>query len=90
MQITREQMAVMIYRYAKSKGFVTPSENTDTSGYSDFDQVSEYAREALIWAIGNKIISGKTAGTLNPLDTATRAETAVVITKTLALLNMAL
>ncbi len=78
LKITREQMAVFMYRYAKYLKSVTDI-NADIMSYEDYNDISEYAVEAMRWAAENKIMSGKSAKTLNPSDTATRAETAAVV-----------
>ena len=78
-KINREQMAVMMYRYAKYKGY-TSDEPADISGYKDADKVNTFAKEAMEWAVGNGIISGKDGGTvLDPQGNATRAECATII-----------
>ena len=77
--INREQMAVMMYRYANYKGYDTGNK-ADFNNFSDADRVSAYAEEAMRWAVGNKIISGKNNGTLlDPQGNATRAECATII-----------
>lgn len=78
--ITREQIAVIIYNYAKYKGYdVSDGENTNILSYTDFDKISEYAIEALQYAVGSGLIKGKTESTLNPNDSATRAEAAAIL-----------
>ncbi len=77
--VTREQMACMLYRYAKLKGEVSPS--GDLSVFTDADQTHSWAKEAMQWAVGEGIISGKGNDTLDPRGTATRAEAAVVLKK---------
>lgn len=76
--ITREQIATIMYRYAIYKGMekVTLDENLH---FEDSDKISEYAVSAMNWAVGSGLINGKTETTLNPLDTATRAETAAIL-----------
>ena len=77
--INREQMATMMYRYAKSKGYDV-SNKTDFSKYADAGKVSAYADEAMQWAVGNGIITGKNNGTvLDPQGNATRAECATIM-----------
>ena len=64
--ITREQMALMMQRYAEYKGSDTGTSG-DLSEYKDASEVSEYAKEAMQWAVGNGIIVGEENGTtLNP------------------------
>ena len=76
--ITREQMASMMHRFAEYKSYNT-NESADLSSFSDAAEVSEYAEKAMQWAVGSKIISGKENGTLDPLDDATRGEGAAII-----------
>lgn len=77
--INREQMAVMMYRYANYRGYDT-SLKADFSQYQDASYVSDYAREAMQWAVGNGIITGTDNGTrLNPQGNANRAECATII-----------
>ncbi len=78
-KINREQMAVMMYRYADYKGYDTGNK-TDFDKFSDADSVNAYAEEAMKWAVGNGIITGKDNGTkLDPQGNATRAECATII-----------
>ena len=78
-QITREQMAVMMYRYAQSKGYDTEYK-ADFSYYQDAVYVSGFAQDAMRWAVGNGIITGTSNGTrLNPQGYANRAECATII-----------
>lgn len=83
--ITREQMALMLYRYADYKEYDV-SKRADFSGYADASSVSSFANEAMQWAVGNGIISGKNEGTiLDPLGNATRAECATIVMRFIAL-----
>lgn len=76
--ITREQMASILYRYAKYKGYDTASTG-DLSSFDDETQISSYAATALSWAVGNGLIFGRTTSILAPQDTATRAEAASIL-----------
>ncbi|MBR3993780.1 MAG: S-layer homology domain-containing protein, partial [Clostridia bacterium] len=77
--ITREQIATIMHRYAKYKGDnVESGENTNILSYDDSDSISDYAKASLQWANGIGLINGKTESTLNPLDNATRAEAATI------------
>lgn len=77
--INREQMAVMMYRYAGYKGYDI-SARADFSGYKDASRVSGFAREAMQWAVGTGIISGKYDQTmLDPGGHASRAECATIM-----------
>ena len=77
--INREQMAVMMYRYANYKEYASDAPE-DISGYKDTGKVNAFAKEAMAWAVGNGIITGKDSGTvLDPQGNATRAECATII-----------
>ncbi|MCI7180519.1 MAG: S-layer homology domain-containing protein [Schaedlerella sp.] len=77
--INREQMAVMMYRYANYKGYDTGTK-ADFSKFSDASKVSGFAEEAMQWAVGTGIITGKDNGTrLDPQGNASRAECATII-----------
>ena len=76
--ITREQIATIMFRYAQYKGMdvLTLEENLH---FSDANEISEYAVSAINWAVGTGLINGKSAATLNPKDNATRAEIATIL-----------
>jgi hypothetical protein len=77
--VTREQMAAMLYRYAGNYlGLDTPAAG-DLSGYPDGSKVSSWARDAMSWAVGAGIITGTGAGDLAPSGTASRAEVAAML-----------
>ena len=78
--LTREQLATMLYRYAQSKGYdVTAGENVNLLHYTDAAAISEYAVPAMQWACGAGFLTGNTATTLNPTGIATRAEVATIL-----------
>ena len=78
--VTREELAAMLYRYAKHKGYDTSAaENTNILSYNDALSISEYAFEALQWACGEGIINGTGAGSLEPGGSATRAQLAAML-----------
>ena len=82
LNITREQMAAILYRYAKLKGVDGNSgESIDIHSFADFSDISEFAYEAIKYVVENKIMSGRTEETINPKDTATRAEAAAVLSR---------
>ena len=79
-KIVREQMAVMLYRYAKDYKKYDVSKAADFAHFTDAASVSAYAEEAVAWAVGNGILTGKDNGTkLDPQGDASRAECAVII-----------
>ncbi len=77
-KITREQLAAMLYRYAKLKGYDV-SASADISGYTDASGVSGWATDAMRWAVSAGLINGRTATTLAPQGNATRAEVASIL-----------
>lgn len=77
-EITREQMASILYRYAQYKGYDTTARAV-LSGYADVSAVSDYALEAMRWANGAGIISGVTDTSLVPKGSATRAQIASIL-----------
>lgn len=79
-QITREQMAAILYRYASYKGYdLSVGENTNILSYTDAFTVNEYAIPAMQWVCGEGIIQGMGNGTLNPKGHATRAQVAAIL-----------
>ena len=73
--VTREQMALILYRYAGSP---------DASGmaqkeFADSSSVSAYAVDAIRWAVHEGLISGMENNTLAPQGTATRAQVAQIL-----------
>lgn len=78
--ITREQLAAMLYRYAGEPGGAA-----DLSAYTDAGSVSAYAEKAVQWCVKNGILTGKTSSTLAPKATATRAECAAMLQRFAAL-----
>lgn len=77
--ITREQMAAILYRFAQYLGMdVSVGEDTNILPYGDAEQVSEWAVEALQWAVGMGLING-IDGKLVPQGSATRAQVATIL-----------
>ena len=80
--VTREQLAAILWRYAKYKGHdVSIGESTNILSYTDFAEISEYAIPAMQWACGEGIITGSGEGVLNPRGGATRAEAAAMLAR---------
>ena len=79
--LTREQMAAILFRYAKLRGMdVSVGENTNILSYSDAFDISEYAVEAFQWACGAGVISGS-GDSLMPKGLSTRAQAATVLVR---------
>ena len=77
--INREQMAVMMYRYAKTQGYDV-SASVALGNYKDGANVSGFAKQAMQWCVAEGIITGKYNGTqLDPQGNAIRAECATII-----------
>ena len=78
--VTREQLAAILYRYARYKGEdVSVGEDTNLIGFQDAGQVSEWAAPAVRWAVGVGLLKGDAAGCLRPLDQAARSEFAALL-----------
>ncbi|MCI5969681.1 MAG: S-layer homology domain-containing protein, partial [Oscillospiraceae bacterium] len=78
--ITREQIAAIMFRFAKYKGYdVSVGESTNILSYTDAESISEYAISAMQYAVESGLIKGKTESTINPKDFATRAEIAAIL-----------
>ena len=76
-KITREQLAAMLYRYAKLKGYDV-SASADISGYTDASSVSSWAKDAMQWAVGSGLIQGSN-NALTPQANASRAQIATIL-----------
>ena len=76
--ITREQLAAIFYRYADYKGYdLTVKGNLDK--FKDADKITDYAKAAMLWAVGSGLVKGKSGNLLDPQGTATRAEIAAML-----------
>ena len=74
--LTREQLAVILYRYAGS-----PEPTGSLDGFTDAASTSDYAVDALRWAVGEGLLTGKDGGRLDPAGTASRAELAQILAR---------
>ncbi len=74
--VTREQLAAILHRYAQYKGYEV-TEITDLTAYADMASISEYALEAMAWAIALGAPEALSETALAPRDNATRAQVAV-------------
>ncbi len=74
--ITREQLAVMLYRYAQHNGCDTTQGGMAIREFGDFTQISGYAVEAMTWAVEAGVLTGNSSDTLAPGQAATRVQTA--------------
>lgn len=76
--ITREQMAAILHRYAAYKSYSTAA-NGSIAGFNDNANVSAFAKDAVSWAVGEKLISGTGNNTLAPKGNATREQVAAIL-----------
>ena len=76
--LTREQMVTMLFGYAGRDEQLSGSDGA-LAGYQDQASVSDWAREAMAWAVSSGVISGTSATTLSPKKVGTRAEVATVL-----------
>ena len=81
--ISREQIVTFIYRYAQKIGVdVTVADDADerlAAQYKDFGKVSEFATDAIVWALENEVIKGMNETTINPQGNASRAQIAQIM-----------
>ena len=84
--ITREQLAAILYRYARYKGWDTAA-SAALDRFPDVGKISPYAVEPFAWAVGEGLIAGMANGQLSPGGTATRAEIATILMRLEALVQ---
>lgn len=73
--VTRQELAVMLYRGLKASGTGSGS----LTAFSDGSGVASWARDAVSWAVGEGLLRGRSDGRLNPDNSVTRAETAQIL-----------
>ena len=76
--ITREQMAAMMRRYASFKK-IDVTATTDLSGYTDAATISSWAIDDMKWAVASELLYGNTRNQLQPTANATRAQAAAIL-----------
>ena len=77
--ITREQFASMLYRYAEKAGEDITADTSELNKFIDTISISSYALEPLAWAVKNGIVSGTSSDTISPAGNATRAQVATML-----------
>lgn len=77
--VTREQIAAMLYRYARDYLGMDVSQAGDLSAYRDAPQAGSWAAEGMTWAVGAGIITGMGDGLLMPGSAANRAQVAIML-----------
>lgn len=81
--ITREQIATILYRYSRFTG-IELAEGAELTGFPDCESVADFAQEGLSWAVAEELISGTVSGGvtyLSPKASATRAQFATIISR---------
>ena len=76
--LTREQLALILYRFAQYKGYDVTG-TSDLTAYADGSSVSNWAAEAMSWAVNAGLISGVGGNQIAPTGTATRAQVAQIL-----------
>ena len=76
--ITREQLAAIFYRYADYKDYDLTVKG-DLDKFKDADEITDYAKTAMQWAVGSDLVKGKSGDLLDPQGKATRAEIAAML-----------
>lgn len=77
--ITREQFASMLYRYAENAGEDITADTSVLNKFIDTINIASYALEPLAWAVENGIVSGTSSDTISPAGNATRAQVATML-----------
>lgn len=77
--LSREQMAVMLYRYAKQAGLDTAADAKALEKFSDHETTSDWAVDALAWCVEKGLLQGRGGALLAPEATITRAEAATIL-----------
>ena len=85
--ITREQLAVMLARYAKLIGMDTKADSKALDQFADGKNTGEWAVDGVAWCVANGILKGKGQNDLDPTANVTRAEVAVMLDRFIALIQ---
>lgn len=84
--VTREQLALILYKYTLYKGYDV-SGRADLSSFADVSSVDSWAKTGVEWAVDAGVIAGKGSGHLDPLGKAERSEFATMMTGVGAITN---
>ena len=85
--ITRAELAVMLYRYAKLLKLDTATSGGELSAFADGGSVADWAAEGVSWCVKNGILQGKNGGILDPRTNVTRAEVSVMLQRFINLMK---
>lgn len=81
--VSRQDIGAFVFRALKYKQKMRGADISVLEGFSDSDEISDYAVEAMCGVVNARLISGDDRGKLKPLDNMTRAEAAVLIERTI-------
>ncbi len=81
--VSRQQLAVILFRYAGYKGMTAVTLEENLNGFTDESAISGYAISAMNWAVGQGLINGFSDGSVRPTEGANRAQTATVLMRLL-------
>ena len=81
--VSRQQLAVILFRYAGYKGMTAVTLEENLNGFTDESAISGYAISAMNWAVGQGLINGFSDGSVRPAEGANRAQTATVLMRLL-------
>lgn len=79
LNISREQIAAIMHRYAEYKGYDVTQGGMLIREFDDYEEISEYALTAMAWTVNSGLLKGKGENSLAPEENATRAETAAIL-----------
>ena len=85
--ITREQLAVMLARYAKLIGMDIKADVKALEAFTDGENTGSWAIDGVAWCVENGILKGKGQNNLDPTENVTRAEVAVMLDRFIALIK---
>lgn len=77
--VTRVEFATILYRFLQDIGYPMPDAEASLDSYADAEDVPDWGRDGMLWAVAQGIIAGKPGNRLDPLANATRAEVATMI-----------
>lgn len=77
--ITREQLATMLYRYAKYTGAAADMDVSVLNKFVDHDAIASYAVDGMAWAVTHGIVTGTSGNTISPAGLATRSQAAAML-----------
>lgn len=77
--VTREDFAAILYRYAVYKGYDTTQGGMAVREFADYEEISEYTKAPVGWAVNTGIISGVGNGSVSPKTTTSRGQAAVML-----------